>query len=129
MPEHVYLLLRPAETLTVARLLRTVKVGVAKRVINRWRELNTPVLASLRFGDTFRFWQPGGGFDRNVRDEEAFSREVRYIHHNPVKRGLAASPDLWKWSGARSWMGLDTSWPHDAPPGDPRPWGERKGFV
>ena len=25
----------------------------------------------------------------------------RYIHRNPVKRGLVASPELWRWSSYR----------------------------
>ncbi len=34
-----------------------------------------------------RFAEKGGGFDRNVRDEFEFAREVNYIHRNPVQRG------------------------------------------
>jgi hypothetical protein len=28
---------------------------------------------------------------------------LRYIHRNPVKRGLAGKPDQWQWSSFRSY--------------------------
>jgi len=129
MPEHVHGLLRPADGVPVKRFLVNVKLTVARRVIDRWKELRAPVLEKLRHTTTYRFWQPGGGFDRNVRDEAAFTKEIRYTHHNPVKRKLAGRPELWAWSSARSWMGSETRWPHDVPPGDPRAWKEWEGFL
>ena len=27
--------------------------------------------------------------------------KLRYMHRNPVKRGLVASPELWRWSSFR----------------------------
>jgi len=29
--------------------------------------------------------------------------ELRYMHRNPVMRGLVASPDDWRWSSFRSY--------------------------
>jgi putative transposase len=29
--------------------------------------------------------------------------KLRYMHRNPVKRGLVASPELWRWSSYRSY--------------------------
>lgn len=52
-----------------------------------------------------RYWQKGGGHDRNVRDEEELWEKVRYIHRNPVKRGLVREPWEWKWSSARWYAG------------------------
>jgi putative transposase len=32
--------------------------------------------------------------------------KLRYIHRNPVKRGLVRSPELWQWSSFRDyWFG------------------------
>ncbi len=28
--------------------------------------------------------------------------KLRYIHRNPVKRGLVASPELWRWGSFRA---------------------------
>ena len=29
---------------------------------------------------------------------------LRYLHRNPVKRGLVASPELWRWSSFRAYF-------------------------
>jgi putative transposase len=108
MPEHVHLILRPAQVdWPVERILVAIKQPVAQRVLRRWRELDAPVLQRLvdALGRTC-FWQPGGGFDRSVRDAEEYSRELAYIHNNPVKRGLVGSPTEWIWSSAGWYEGL-----------------------
>ena len=46
------------------------------------------------------FWQPGGGLDRNVSEPKAILAMIEYIHANPVRRGLAARPEEWRWSSA-----------------------------
>jgi putative transposase len=53
----------------------------------------------------FRFWQPGGGFDRNIFREKTVPGVIEYIHNNPVRRGLADDSLEWKWSSARFWAG------------------------
>jgi REP-associated tyrosine transposase len=40
-------------------------------------------------------------YDRNVRTYESFVEKLRYIHRNPVKRGLVTRPENWKWSSFR----------------------------
>src|SRR5580704_446638 len=46
------------------------------------------------------FWQKRY-YDRNVRDAREFSNKLRYVHRNPVKRGLVDDPAEWKWSSFR----------------------------
>jgi putative transposase len=118
MPEHVHLLLRPPPDVSAEEILDSLKKSVARRVIDRWQELGAPVLARITdpAGRT-RFWQRGGGFDRNVRHRGEFAREVRYIHRNPVERGLVERPTDWSWSSARWWAGdRDGQVPCDLPP-------------
>lgn len=77
-----------------------------------------------------RFWQKGGGFDRNVRDVAEFCKEVRYIHQNPVQRGLAPRPEDWEFSSVRWWMGQrEAEVPCDVPPGPAEAWSNWKGYV
>jgi putative transposase len=40
-------------------------------------------------------------YDRNVRDEREFVVKLRYLHRNPVKRGLVNAPEDWKWGSFR----------------------------
>ena len=46
------------------------------------------------------FWQKRY-YDRNVRDEREFVEKLRYLHRNPVKRGLVKDAADWKWSSFR----------------------------
>ncbi|MFZ2872852.1 MAG: transposase [Phycisphaerales bacterium] len=128
MPEHVHLLARPGPTSTLGAALRSIKMSVAKRVIARWRELDAVILTRTLVGGRPRFWQEGGGFDRNVRDEEELSREICYIHMNPVDRGLVKTPWEWQWSSVRWWMGKrEGELPCTYPRG--RGWETWPGFV
>ncbi len=43
-------------------------------------------------------------FDFNVWTERKRIEKLRYIHRNPVKRGLVDSPEQWRWSSFRSYM-------------------------
>jgi putative transposase len=53
-----------------------------------------------------RFWQPGGGYDRNVIDPPTAHQMIEYIHANPVRRGLVAVAEEWEWSSARWYAGI-----------------------
>jgi putative transposase len=131
MPEHVHMLVRPRVGAPLGPALAHIKKSVAQRVIARWRELDAPVLRSITRPDgSPRFWQKGGGFDRNVRDLEEFTREVRYIHRNPVDRELVPTPELWRWSSVRWWMGQRAGEVEcDPPPGDARGWENWRGYL
>jgi len=43
------------------------------------------------------FWQRRF-YDFNVWSARKHREKLRYIHRNPVKRGLGESPDQWRWS-------------------------------
>jgi hypothetical protein len=47
-----------------------------------------------------RFWQ-ARFYDFNVRTEKKQIEKLRYIHPNPVARGLVASLEQWQWSSFR----------------------------
>jgi putative transposase len=46
------------------------------------------------------FWQPRY-YDFNVHNEEKRVEKLRYMHRNPVKRGLVENPEDWLWSSFR----------------------------
>jgi putative transposase len=50
-----------------------------------------------------RFWQ-ARFYDFNVWTERKRIEKLRYIHRNPVERGLVASPEQWRWSGFRWYL-------------------------
>jgi len=87
MPEHVHLLLsEPAHGL-LADAIHFLKLSFSKRLPLAGKTVGT-------------FWQKRY-YDRNIRDDVEFQRKLRYLHRNPVKRGLCERADDWKWSSFR----------------------------
>jgi putative transposase len=85
MPEHVHLLVsEPAK----AKL--SVALQVLKQVTSR--KLKVPTME--------KFWQPRY-YDFNVWSAKKHVEKLRYMHRNPVKRGLVLNPEQWKWSSFR----------------------------
>jgi putative transposase len=111
MPEHVHILLYPQERDYQIRLIRTaLKVPVQRKALRYLRENAAGFLARLRDeqpnGEVhYRFWQRGGGYDRNVTDPATLLTMIEYIHANPVRHGLVADPTDWPWSSARFYAG------------------------
>ena len=85
MPNHVHLLLEPLAPLR--RITGGIK-GVSARDANG---------ALGRTGKPF--WQDES-FDHWIRNSAQFERIRTYIELNPVKAGLAKSPQDWPWSSA-----------------------------
>lgn len=116
MPDHAHILLLPHdEKHHVEGILKSIKQSVARKAVAYLRENNPAWLDRLRVtwpsGRTeFRFWQQGGGYDRNVFTSDAAIRMARYIHRNPVKAGLIDRPEAWRWSSA-SWYSRDRAGP------------------
>jgi putative transposase len=85
MPNHVHVLLDPH--LPLAKISGVIK-GVAARDIN------------ARLGRSGKpLWQDES-FDHWIRNSAEFERIRHYIEWNPVRAGLAARPQDWKWSSA-----------------------------
>ncbi|TVQ61974.1 MAG: hypothetical protein EA378_05785 [Phycisphaerales bacterium] len=106
MPEHVHLVLRANSESDVPTTLRTLKGGVARRLIADWRSRGAGGLERLERADgSMAFWQSGGGYDRNCRDLDEIREKIDYCHINPVRRGLVERPGDWVWSSARFWQG------------------------
>jgi len=49
------------------------------------------------------FWQPRY-YDFNVWSEDKRIEKLRYIHRNPVRRGLVERPEDWPWSSFRHYV-------------------------
>jgi len=43
-------------------------------------------------------------YDFNVWTKEKQTEKLRYMHRNPVKRGLVENPEQWEWSSFRSYL-------------------------
>jgi len=105
MPEHVHLLVSEPEHGTLADAVRELKLSFSKRVRSQRQSASPQVnsqnpLVAPGAPMQASFWQKRY-YDRNVRDEREFSIKLRYLHRNPVKRGLVKEPGDWKWSSFR----------------------------
>ena len=102
MPEHVHVLLSEPQRTggprkpdfgwrgdvhTLADALKSLKQGVSRRLI----------------GNDGHFWQKRY-YDFNIRNYAQFVEKLRYIHRNPVKRGLCERPQDWPWSSFRHYV-------------------------
>jgi len=75
--------------------LSTVMQVLKQRVAKKCREhrtLRNPSFWTSRYHDF------------NVFSQKKNVEKLRYIHRNPVKRGLVSSPQLWIWSSARYYL-------------------------
>ena len=55
---------------------------------------------STRLGHPRHVWQ-ARFYDFNVWTERKRIEKLRYMHRNPVKRGLVLEPEQWAWSSFR----------------------------
>jgi putative transposase len=85
MPEHVHQLVSEPEQGTLAQALQAVKQSVARRLI----------------GGGEHFWQ-ARYYDFNVWSAAKRIEKLRYMHRNPVTRGLVSRPEDWDWSSFRN---------------------------
>ena len=107
MPTHVHLLVLPRSDTRVSDVLSTIKQRVARTAV-RWLRTHDPEWLSrmtrVESGGrrVFRFWQRGGGYDRNLWSTRYVWEMIDYIHANPIEAGLCESPMSWRWSSARA---------------------------
>ena len=114
MPEHVHLLVWPTEhPYKISSFLQSVKTSVARTAVAYVKKKAPSFLPRLldrqpNGDEHYRFWQRGGGYDRNITEPTTLWHEIDYLHANPVRRGLCQCPEDWQWSSAAGYRGLRT---------------------
>ena len=98
MPNHFHLLLTPNPVVPLEKALQFIKGGFSFRAK---RELHWDL----------EIWQPSF-VNHRIRDAEDYKQHRAYIWQNPVRAGLAESPELFPWSSAFVGVKMDA-----APPG------------
>jgi putative transposase len=106
MPEHVHILLWPESPIySISQILTTIKQSVSKRSLLFVRQYAPGFLKQMEDRQpngtpNYRFWQRGGGYDRNLTEPTTIWAEIDYMHNNPIRRGLCARVTDWIWSSA-----------------------------
>ena len=110
MPEHVHLLIFPkADDYSISAILTDIKQPVTRKAL-KYIGRHAPTSLSIMRDEqpsgkiAHRFWQRGGGYDRNLTHSKTIHATIDYIHANPVRRGLVDAADDWYWSSARYFM-------------------------
>ena len=103
MPEHFHLLITEPEVGDPSVVMKVVKHRFARR-LNQLRKRTVARIAS-RDSTSDPVWQKRF-YDFNVWTERKRIEKLRYMHRNPVNRGLVEQPDQWRWSSFRAyWYG------------------------
>jgi putative transposase len=102
MPEHFHLLISEPQERTPSTVMQALKLGFARRVLFQMRRRRNAAQPQLFEHAPQHIWQKRF-YDFNVWSERKRLEKLRYLHRNPVKRGLVESPELWKWSSYRAY--------------------------
>ena len=102
MPNHVHLLISEPKQGTIATVIQALKIASSRcaktHICQQKADMGHKAVGHET--QATAFWQRRY-YDRNVRDNEEFIQELKYIHRNPVKRGLVEKPEDWPWSSYR----------------------------
>ena len=111
MPEHAHVLLIPRnDDYDISQIIKAIKLSVARKALDYLRchspeWLDRLAVPTSKAQVEHRFWQAGGGYDRNIDRAQTAWNSVEYIHNNPVRRGLVSKATDWEWSSARYYAG------------------------
>jgi putative transposase len=111
MLEHAHVLLLPREDdYDISMIVKAIKQSVARKALEFLR-MNSPgwlerlAVSTSKAQVEYRFWEAGGGYDRNIDRAPTAWKSVEYLHNNPVRRGLVSTAIEWEWSSARFYAG------------------------
>jgi putative transposase len=102
MPEHIHLLISEPDHGNPSTVMQVLKQRFARRVLGEWRRRKKTEQGRL-WQEAFEqghIWQKRF-YDFVVRSQAKRVEKLRYMHNNPVKRGLVLEPEQWKWSSYR----------------------------
>ena len=108
MPNHVHLLVYPRQSGSdIPKFLGQFKNTFSRSIKKILQQNESRLLTELTVRERpgkfcFRFWQEGGGYDRNLYEPSTIEASLNYIHMNPVRKRLCEKTVDWKWSSA-SW--------------------------
>ena len=101
MPEHFHLLMTEPEVGDLSVVMKVLKQRFARR-LHSLRKRPPPTQIALWDSTPNPVWQKRF-YDFNVWTERKRIEKLRYMHRNPVKRGLVERPEQWRWSSFRSY--------------------------
>jgi len=98
MPEHVHLLVSEPDQGSLATAIQLMKQTSSRISHRRRSSLQQELFADSEVRSPF--WQTRY-YDFNVGTAKKRIEKLKYIHRNPVTRGLCGKPEDWRWSSYR----------------------------
>ncbi len=102
IPDPIHLLISEPERGDPSKVMQAIKQGFARRVLKSVRKRRVAAQQELFAVGAIHVWQ-ARFYDFNVRTARKRIEKLRYMHENPVKRGLVKDPGQWRWSSYRSY--------------------------
>jgi len=102
MPEHFHVLISEPEKGTPSTVMQVVKQRFARQVLRERRRDRATQLSLWADHKLTHVWQ-ARFYDFNVWGQRKRAQKLRYMHNNPVKRGLVLEPGQWAWSSFRDY--------------------------
>jgi putative transposase len=97
MRDHFHLLITPAEDVSLEKAVQYIKGGFSFRV-------------KKEFGSNLEVWERSFNEER-VKDPHQYAQFREYIHMNPVRAGLAKTPEEYVFSSAHPSAEVDAAPP------------------
>ena len=91
MPDHFHLLISEPQVGDPSKAMQLLKQLYAQRVVLRTRRKRSDAGNAARKSEPLHIWE-ARFYDFNVWTEHKRIEKLRYMHRNPVKRGLVIQP-------------------------------------
>jgi len=92
---------------TIADLKKFTAREIVAQLLSEGREWLRDQLryfrAAHKRASTHQVWQEGS-HPQAITSDAMMEQKLVYLHNNPVKRGLVASPEHWRYSSAHEWL-------------------------
>ncbi len=108
LDNHLHAILNAPD---LPRVLADFKRHTAQRLLEQLQtENNAWLLGELDYfcgkhkpESRHQIWQEGS-HPQEIDSDEMMDQKIDYIHNNPIKRGLVAAPEHWRYSSAHEWL-------------------------
>jgi len=114
MPNHIHLIAAAEDLHAVMRdFKRYTSRTIHERLVQDQREtilewLQRAAQRARRERGEFSFWQDGF-HPQAIYSRSVFEQKLRYLHENPVRKGLVDAPEDWRYSSAGWYAGRESA--------------------
>jgi REP element-mobilizing transposase RayT len=115
MPNHLHLIVKAAGNIKLSQIISDFKKHTTREILKLLRTDNRKYILNLLSNSFDRkkdyekqIWQREN-CPETISTSHFYKQKVRYIHDNPVRKGLVARPEDWLYSSARNRLVGDNS--------------------